>query len=85
MEVIRKINAIIICVIISLVLTLVVICAFPFCTVIELIVFIRELQGDEEFEHNLWPGFISNCAGFVKESYRKMISEPLTDLRHETY
>lgn len=73
MEVIRKINAIIICVIISLALTPVIICAFPFCIVMELLFFIREIHGDEEFDHNLWPYFILSCGGFIKKTYRKMM------------
>lgn len=68
------INAIIICVVIALVLTPVIICAFPICTIMELIFFICELRGDKEFCHNLWPDFISRCADFIVESFRKMMN-----------
>ena len=75
MEIIRKINTIIICVIISLVLTPVIICAFPFCTIMEIAFFVIELFGEDAFYHNLWASFVLRCINSVKEIYLKMIKE----------
>ena len=75
MKLIRKINAILICAIISLILVPVVIIALPICTIAELATFIRELFSDDSFYHNAWYSFVYKSVGFVKEVYRKMMDD----------
>ena len=75
MKLIRKINAILICAIFSLVLVPIIICALPFCIIVELSMFIRELFGDVYFYHNLWSSLIYKSVDFVKEVYRKMMDD----------
>jgi len=75
MKLIRKINAILICAIISLILVPVIIIALPICIIVELAMFVRELCSDDSFYHNAWYSFVYKSVGFVKEVYRKMMED----------
>lgn len=73
MKMIRKIYAILICGIVSALLVPIVLIAFPFLTLMELIFLITEFLGEDGFYHNLWPNFISKCVCAVRDIYGKMM------------
>lgn len=70
----RKIYAIVICTIISIVLAVISIVILPFCIVMELAFILSETFGDDGFYHSLWPTTILKFADFVKETYDKLVN-----------
>lgn len=75
MKVILKINALLICAIISLVLVPVIICAIPFCAIMDMIFFVIEMFDGDGFYHNVWGAFVYRCINYIREVYCKMTTE----------
>ena len=73
MKTLRIINAVLICGFLSALLVPIVLIAFPFLTLMELIFLIVEFLGEDGFYHNLWPTFISKCVCAIRDVYRKMM------------
>lgn len=71
----RKVYAIVICTIISIVLVAISIVILPFCVAIELMFFLNEALGDDSFYHSLWPTAVLRFADFVKEAYDKLVND----------
>ena len=70
----RKVYAIVICTIISVVLVAISIVILPFCVLLELAFILAETFGDGGFYHSLWPTTILKFVDFVKETYGKLVN-----------
>lgn len=75
MKVIKRIYAILICAIISLLCIVVVILFFPISIFCEILTLFVELRGREEFYHGCWIKFIEKCGGFIKNCFNKIVED----------
>lgn len=71
----RKVYAIIICTIISIVLVVVSIVILPFCILMDFGFILAETFGEDAFYHSIWPTTIFRFADFVRETYHKLVND----------
>lgn len=77
MKLIIHIYAIIICFILSLVAITLLVIAFPFGIIGEVITFIKEAISEDEFEHGSWVKLCRECFNYIKGVYNIILDNSL--------